>query len=95
MLDSIVRTIVPKIVGVLLGLVPASVVVPDTLSTALTIAVGAAVLAVVEIVYYVVGRLLEMRWPGAGRVLLGLGLPVGKPQYLRTTAGGAVRLPPV
>jgi hypothetical protein len=59
------------------------VVVPDDLSKTLTVALSAAVAALIEVGYYVAGRWIEMHYPAAGRVLLSLGLVGRSPTYIR------------
>src|SRR5690606_27158965 len=72
---SIVRTGVAKVVGALVGLALAvGVVVPVDMSEHLIAVVTVAVVGVVELAYYVVGRAIEQRWPLAGRLLLSAGL---------------------
>ena len=84
MLDSIIRTIVAKLVGAVLGLALAvGVVVPDNMSKMLTLVLAAAVTGFVEVAYYVVGRWVEQRYPPAGRVLLSLGAVGRSPEYRR------------
>ena len=83
MLDSILRTTVPVIVGVLLG-------------WAAKIGLGLPSGAVFEIVtvvitaaYYALARLVEQRWPGVGQMLLSLGLARRTPVYVAQGAAGA------
>ncbi|WP_289008971.1 hypothetical protein [uncultured Thermomonospora sp.] len=75
MYDSIVRTVVPVIVGVLLG---------QAARIGLDLPAG-AVTEVVTVVttgaYYAVARLVEQRWPALGRVLLSAGLSRRAPVY--------------
>jgi hypothetical protein len=88
MLASIIRTLVPVIVGVLLGWaakagfdLPAGAVT-EVVTVALTTG------------YYTVSRLLEQQWPQLGRILLSLGLTsAGSPVYARVSNGTAGRLP--
>jgi hypothetical protein len=78
MFDSIVRTLVPYIVGLVITLA-AKVGLdlhPDVTLT--QIVTGA-----VALVYYAVARLLEQAWPGLGRVLLSFGLAARTPVYAR------------
>lgn len=87
MLASIIRTLVPVVVGVLLGW--AAKVGFDLPAGAVTEVVTVALTTV----YYAVARLLEQEWPQVGRFLLSLGLTkAGSPQYARV-ASGAQRLP--
>lgn len=82
MLASIIRTGVAKVVGALVGLALAvGVVVPVDMSEHLIAVVTVAVVGVVELAYYVVGRAIEQRWPMAGRVLLSAGLTRQAPEY--------------
>lgn len=75
MLDSLIRTFVPVVVGVLLG---------QAARIGLNLPEG-AVTEVVTVAlttgYYWAARALERRFPAAGRWLLGLGVPVGQPRY--------------
>lgn len=89
MLDSILRTVVPYLVGALIVLA-AKVgldINPDmTITEAVTLGVSA--------VYYWAARFLEQRWPSVGRVLLSFGLARGgAPVYARFAKGGKVRAP--
>lgn len=76
MLDSLIRTVVPVVVGVLLG--QAAQVGLDLPEGAVT----EVVTVVVTAGYYWVARKLERRYPAAGRWLLGLGIRVGQPRYI-------------
>lgn len=79
---SIIRTGVAKVVGALVGLALAvGVVVPVGMSEHLIAVVTVAVVGVVELAYYVVGRAIEQRWPLAGRLLLSAGLTGKTPEY--------------
>lgn len=85
---SIVRTLVPYIVGVLVA--QAARVGMDLDPVAAT----SVVTVVVAGAYYSVARFLEKRWPVAGRVLLSLGLTTAtNPQYKRGDAVRSVKLP--
>lgn len=65
--DSIVRTVVPMIVGpVVLWLVSLA---PDLDTTGLTEALSTVVAAAISAVYYVAVRLAERRFPNAGALL--------------------------
>jgi len=75
MYDSIVRTVVPVIVGVLLG--QAARIGLDLPAGAVT----EVVTVVVTGAYYAVARLVEQRWPALGRVLLSAGLSRRAPVY--------------
>lgn len=84
MLDSVIRTVVAKLVGAVLGLALAvGVVVPAEMSEGLTVVVAAAVAGLVEVAYYVIGRAIEQRFPPAGRALLSLGMVGRSPRYSR------------
>ncbi|MFG2002287.1 hypothetical protein ACGFNU_24355 [Spirillospora sp. NPDC048911] len=84
MLNSIIRTVVSKVVGALLGLALAvGVVVPAHLTEMLTVVLAAAVVGLVEVAYYVLGRVIEQRFPTAGKVVLSLGMAKGTPVYVR------------
>ncbi|WP_018658499.1 hypothetical protein [Actinomadura flavalba] len=70
LMTSIVRDIAGKIVGGGVGLaLGAGVAVPADLSDRLTVALTIALAVAAQTVYYVGVRLLERRWPGAGRLL--------------------------
>jgi hypothetical protein len=75
MLDSILRTTVPIIVGVLLGWAA---------KVGLNLP-GGAVFEIVTVVltaaYYALARWIEQTWPGLGRVLLSFGLTSRQPVY--------------
>lgn len=75
MLASIIRTIVPVIVGVLLGW--AAKVGLDLPEGPVTELVTVAITGV----YYAIGRWLEQRWPAVGRWLLAAGLTKKQPDY--------------
>ncbi|MEV1245074.1 hypothetical protein [Nonomuraea sp. NPDC049750] len=75
MLASIIRTIVPVIVGVLLGW--AAKVGLDLPEGPITELVTIAITAV----YYAFGRWVESWWPAGGRILLAAGLTGKKPNY--------------
>lgn len=75
MLDSLIRTTVTLIVGVLLG---------QALKVGLNLDEGAVtsiVTVVVTTVYYAAARWLEQQWPLAGRILLGAGVVDTQPVY--------------
>ncbi|GII84613.1 hypothetical protein Ssi03_26030 [Sphaerisporangium siamense] len=75
MLASILRTVVPVIVGVLLG---------QALKIGLTLPEGAVtevVTVVVTTAYYTLARLVEKWQPALGSFLLSLGLTSKKPVY--------------
>lgn len=76
MLDSIIRTVVPVIVGVLLG--QAARIGFDLPEGAVT----EVATVVVTGVYYALGRLVEQWQPALGRVLLSLGLSRRVPAYI-------------
>lgn len=75
MFASLLRTIVPVIVGILLGW--AAKVGLDLPSGAVT----EIVTVVLTATYYLIVRVLEQEWPIAGRWLLALGWPTGQPTY--------------
>lgn len=77
MFASVLRTIVPVIVGILLGW--AAKVGFDLPAGAVT----EIVTVVLTGTYYLVVRALEQEWPIVGRWLLALGLPVGQPSYVK------------
>jgi len=76
MYDSVIRTVVPVIVGVLLG--QAARIGLDLPAGAVT----EVVTVVVTGAYYAVARLVEQRWPALGRVLLSAGLSRRAPVYV-------------
>lgn len=76
MYDSVIRTVVPVIVGVLLG--QAARIGLDLPAGAVT----EVVTVVVTGAYYAVARLVEQRWPALGRVLLSAGLARRAPVYV-------------
>lgn len=76
MLDSLIRTICPVIVGALLG--QAARIGLDLPEGAVTQLVTVALTGV----YYWVARKLERSYPAAGRWLLGAGIRVGQPRYM-------------
>ena len=75
MLASIIRTVVPMVVGVIIG--QAARIGLDLNPGAVT----GIVTVVVGYLYYQVARLLEQHYPAAGRVLLALGLTGKVPVY--------------
>jgi hypothetical protein len=75
MFASLLRTITPVIVGILLGW--AAKVGFDLPAGAVT----EIVTVVLTATYYLLVRTLEQEWPIVGRWLLALGLPVGQPTY--------------
>ena len=75
MFASLLRTVVPVVVGILLGW--GAKVGLDLPSGAVTEIVTVALTAT----YYALARVLEQEWPIVGRWLLALGLPVGQPSY--------------
>jgi hypothetical protein len=84
MLDSVIRTVVSKILGALVGLALAvGVVVPADVSDKLSVALTLAVAGLIELAYYVIGRLIEQRFPAAGKAVLSLGMAKGSPVYFR------------
>ncbi len=75
MFASLLRTIVPVIVGALLGqAAKLGFNLPEG-------AVTEVVTVVITGVYFLIVRVLEQEWPIVGRWLLALGLPVGQPTY--------------
>jgi multisubunit Na+/H+ antiporter MnhB subunit len=80
MLASILRTVVPVVVGTLLGL--AAKVGLDLPGGAVT----ALVTVVLTAAYYWLARLVEQTWPAAGRYLLALGLTGKQPMYFPPAA---------
>lgn len=75
MLASIIRTIVPVIVGVLLGwAAKVGLDLPEGPVTEL-------VTVTITVAYYALGRWLEQRWPAVGRWLLAAGLTKKQPDY--------------
>jgi hypothetical protein len=78
MLDSILRTVVPVVVGVLLGW--ATKVGLDFPSGA----VFEVVTVVLTAAYYALSRWVETTWLGVGKVLLSLGLARRQPVYVKT-----------
>lgn len=92
---SIIRTVVPLIVALLVGWAARIGLHLD--SNALAILVT----AVIGFVYYTAARLLEQRWPAAGRLLLSAGLVKAQPVYaapgatvITGTMKGSVTHPP-
>jgi hypothetical protein len=77
MYDSIVRTVVPLVVALLLG--QAAKVGLDldegAVAEIVTVVVGGA--------YYALGRLIEKEVPWLGRVLLSAGLSKRAPEYVK------------
>jgi len=74
--DSIIRTVVPLIVGVILT---------QAARIGLDLPAGAVeeiVTVVAATVYYSAIRWLEQRYPAVGRWLLGLGIARNQPRYL-------------
>ncbi|MFD0883722.1 hypothetical protein ACFQ08_04020 [Streptosporangium algeriense] len=70
-LTSIARTIASKLVGGLIGAGAAvGVAVPADLSEPATVAVSGAVVVLAQVVYYIVARWAERRYPWLGQLLL-------------------------
>lgn len=80
MRESIIRTVVPYLVGALLT--AAAYFGLDIAPTIVT----AFVAAVVGAVYHAVVRQLELRYPRLGRWLIAFGLTAQQPVYLHPTA---------
>lgn len=80
MLASIIRTLVPVVVGVLLGW--AAKVGFDLPAGAVT----EVVTVVLTTAYYAISRLIEEQWPGLGRILLSLGFTAKQPTYRKVGA---------
>ncbi|WP_084963765.1 hypothetical protein [Thermoactinospora rubra] len=75
MLASIIRTVVPVIVGVLLGwAAKVGLDLPEGPVTQL-------VTIVITGAYYALARWVESWWPAAGRILLAAGLTKKQPSY--------------
>lgn len=77
MFDSVVRTVVPLMVAVILG---------QAARVGLRLPEGAVteiITVVLGTVYYAVARWLERRWPAVGRWLLAAGLTSKQPVYDR------------
>ncbi|MCD0453350.1 hypothetical protein LO762_29835 [Actinocorallia sp. API 0066] len=75
LLPSVLRTIVPVIVGVLLGQAArVGLDLPEGAVTEITT-------ITVTTLYYGLTRAAEQRWPAVGRWLLSLGIDVGRPFY--------------
>jgi hypothetical protein len=86
MLASILRTVVPVIVGVLLGWAA---------KVGLNLPSGAVfeiVTVVLTAAYYWLARLVEQAWPSLGRLLLSAGLTrAGQPVYAKVIQGRVER----
>lgn len=72
---SVIRTVVPIIVGVLLGwAAKIGLNLPEGAAAEIvTVAVSAG--------YYALARVLEQQWPTIGRWALSLGFDLGRPWY--------------
>ena len=77
MYDSIIRTVVPLVVALVLG--QAARIGLDLDEGAVT----SIVTAVLGFAYYSVSRWVEVHYPAVGRVLLSLGLAKGVPAYVK------------
>jgi hypothetical protein len=78
MYAAVIRTVVPVVVGALLGWAAAiGLNLPEG-------AVTEIVTVVVTTVYYAIARWVEMHWPAVGRFFLSLGLTNKSPEYKRT-----------
>ena len=78
MLDSIVRTFVPVLVGMLLGVAAkVGLGLPSG-------AVADIVTVVITTGYYALARIIEKQWPAAGQILLSAGLSKRSPVYPRS-----------
>jgi hypothetical protein len=90
MLASIVRTVVPVVVGVLLGWAA---------KVGLNLPSGAVfeiVTVVLTAVYYALARWVEQTWPNVGRFLLSLSLTRSvRPVYAKVIQGRVERMPRV
>ncbi|MBD2900827.1 hypothetical protein amrb99_98370 [Actinomadura sp. RB99] len=75
MLDSTIRTVVPIIVGVIVG--QAARIGLDLPADAVT----AILTPTVSTLYYIAARAIEQHVPAAGRWLLALGLTSARPVY--------------
>lgn len=84
MLESIIRTVVPLVVALVLGW--AAKVSLNLDGDAVT----SIVTAVIGTLYYAIARLVEKAWPALGSVLLSLGLTRKQPVYSK--AMGAKRM---
>jgi hypothetical protein len=86
-ITSLIRTWVPIGVGAVITWLATNynVVVPDDASSSLVVGVAALVTAV----YYALARAIEKRFPGLGKVLVGLG--AGKSPEYPTPVPEAVR----
>ena len=75
MFASVIRTVVPMVVGVIVGQAARIGLGLDegAVTSIVTALIGAA--------YYGLARLVEEQWPAAGRVLLALGLTGKAPEY--------------
>ncbi|TDB86267.1 hypothetical protein E1264_18400 [Actinomadura sp. KC216] len=76
MYTSIIRTVVPMVVALILG---------QAARIGLNLDEGAVtsiVTAVIGAAYYGLARLIEEHYPAAGRVLLSLGLTSKAPEYI-------------
>lgn len=85
---SLIRTWVPVGVGAFITWLAANydVVVPADASSSLVI----GVMGLVTAVYYMLARLVEKRWPGLGKILVGLGLGQA-PRYPGASAPAPVQ----
>lgn len=81
MLDSILRTAVPYLVGALIVLAGKA-----GLDLHADMTITEVVTLVVATGYYWLARLVEQAWPGLGRVLLSFGLARRTPVYRKARA---------
>lgn len=82
MFDSIVRTLTVLIVGTIITALARVGLHPS--AGAVAVYVAPVVGIVGGVVYHWLARVVEQRWPGASRWLLGLGVfRVGRPVYRR------------
>jgi hypothetical protein len=82
MLDSVVRTFVPIMVGMVLGVAAkVGLGLPSG-------AVADIVTVVITTGYYALARIIEKQWPAAGQILLSAGLSKRSPVYPKSLGTG-------
>jgi hypothetical protein len=92
LVDSLIRTWVPIVLGYVLSYLAVNFEwlnwagLPDTPSPALSMTFGAAVTAG----YYALARVVERKWPVAGRWMLALNLTKARPTYAEPAAAAKV-----